>query len=164
MVSSRESLEGTAPRRAASSDDTRSLAKATRSRFSPFMEKEQERRHVRGTVKVPSRWGSLYLTTEIYRLPFAFSSCPSFLRSLSPSISTDSAFLRGIRVRPQNCTQRLNELTNGSLEHGAWNRRTLGDLSAPFDAFRFRACRARKRDVRYFDNLIPPGIRSNFDG
>lgn len=147
--------------RAASSDDTRSLAKATRSRFSL---------HGKGTGAETRSWHGegafevgLYLTTEIYRLPFAFSSCPSFLRSLSPSISTDSAFLRGIRVRAQNCTQRLNELTNGSLEHGAWNR-TLGDLSAPFDAFRFRACRARKRDVRYFDNLIPPGIRSNFDG
>lgn len=79
MVSSRENLWKEPSRRS-----TLLVAwQKRRSRFSPFMEKEQERRtrswHGEGAFEV-----GLCLTTEIYRFPFAFSSCPSFVRSRLP--------------------------------------------------------------------------------
>lgn len=128
------------------------------------MEKEQERRHDRGTVKVDSRWGSNVRPRYIDSHSRSLLVLPSFSLAfhLSHRFSLPVRHSRS-RTKLHNATPRPNELANGSLSLVdilcplLSARETLGTARVPraeshaertFSAFRFRACRARKRDRR----------------
>lgn len=144
------------------------------------MEKEQERRHDRGTVKVDSRWGSNVRPRYIDSHSRSLLVLPSF--SLAFHLSQFSLPARHSRSRSYKAAQRdataertrerfslarRHPLSASLRERDAWYRAcsTRGIArSANFQRLSIsRLPRKKERQTYVISIIIPPGIRPDFD-